>query len=84
MGRYLGACSGDPGGARVEWRCGFNEHGEERGRKKKGREKHEQKVENMTISGLKRITKMGYGVMDNEFGLNKAIVLGAYDHVPPT
>jgi hypothetical protein len=38
----------------------------------------------MTISGLKRITKMGYGVMDNEFGLNKAIVLGAYDHVPPT
>lgn len=35
MGGYLGACSGDPGGARVEWRCGFNEHGEERGRKKK-------------------------------------------------
>lgn len=58
--------------------------GRKEGEKKKGREKHEQKVENMTISWLKRITKMGYGVMDNEFGLNKAIVLGAYGHVPPT
>lgn len=36
MGGYLGAWSGDPGGrARVEWRCGFNEPGEE----KKGKPK---------------------------------------------